>query len=282
MVKLGSIMVHKNWKKFVACCGASIFAVTATAHAQGSGSSYQDSHWFKWDKEGRLTDGIFIAGLRPIIIEFVVFDLKGKPGATIPLYISVTGINLKWRTPLILKGIPKEFKLNKGYRKENIWHVDITELDDLQLITPEEFEGKFKITLELHKDKVSKPKTHIINVAIDPSNIAKTKTSVTTAKKFSVQDITGLSGKAIPVKLHIPKRYQSKKMVLIFRDIPENVRFNTGIYRRGLWIFQQKDLKVGLKLTAPEKLNGKFPVEVFLYQNLRAKPLQSTISLTLK
>ncbi len=274
-------MVHQNWKKFIACCGVSIFAITGTAHAQRGEASYQDAHWFKWDKIGRLTDGIFLAGLEPIIIEFVVFDLKGKPGSTLPLYISVTGRNLKWRTPIELKGIPKELQLNKGYRKEGVWYLDYSELDDLKLITSTKFEGNFKISLALQKDKTSKPEKRTINVAIHPSNIAKTKALDVATKKFSVQDITGPAGKEIPVKLHIPGNLQSKKMVLIFRDIPENVKFNKGINRRGLWIFQQKDLK-DIKLTTPEGIKGKFPVDVFLYKNLRMKPLQNTISLTIK
>ncbi|MGH1350406.1 MAG: hypothetical protein ACRBBN_06310 [Methyloligellaceae bacterium] len=274
-------MVHENWKKLVICCGASLITLTGAANAQRGGITFQDSHWFKWDREGRLSEGLFLSGIKPIIHEFVVFDLKGKPGGSIPLYISVSGSNLKWRTPLILQGIPNELQLSKGYRQGNIWHLDVSELKDLQLIVPEKFKGKFKIALSLKKDIVSLPEKRTVNVTIPPSNIAKSKAPGTVTKAFSVQDITATAGKPVPVKLHIPGPLQNNSMVLVFRNLPENITFNKGVKRRGLWIFRKKDLK-DLKLTPPESIKGKFPVEVFLYKNLRLKPLQTTISLTIK
>ena len=104
-----------------------------------------------------------------------------------------------------------------------------------------------------------------------------------TASGFSVEDIAGISGTTIALKMRLPSQIDegagsnATRRFLMFRGLPDELTLTSGFRTRNVWIVAVSDVGK-LKLNVPPNYQGKIPVEVLLYQGETKTPESRTIS----
>jgi len=104
-----------------------------------------------------------------------------------------------------------------------------------------------------------------------------------TASGFSVEDIAGISGTKIALKMRLPSQIDegaasnATRRFLMFRGLPDELTLTSGFRTRNVWIVAVSDVGK-LKLNIPPNYRGNFPVEVLLYQGETKTPESRTIS----
>lgn len=97
---------------------------------------------------------------------------------------------------------------------------------------------------------------------------------------FSIPELKGKSGSSIPLNIALEGKNLSLQTMLLFRGIPEGVRFKSGIHREGIWSIPYIDLKKA-ELIVPGSYMGTFSYEVFLFKDKESSPIriQSKVSI---
>jgi hypothetical protein len=115
---------------------------------------------------------------------FQVMDAGGPVGTAIPLQIqlpfeagspSTAGTAY---TFLMIRGLPKGFKLTSGFVTKNAYIVSIAQHKNIAIIPPQNFEGKFPLRVLLYKGNNIPPVERLITVSI---GVNDTQTGDTTA-----------------------------------------------------------------------------------------------------
>lgn len=106
-------------------------------------------------------------GIEPQILEFVVEDLSGTAGKNIPMNIRLVGTNLSLETMLLFRGIPEQLSLTSGVKREGVWSVAASQLNNLALTVPENFNGKFNFEVFAFPNRDTKPERRLASVNVD-------------------------------------------------------------------------------------------------------------------
>ncbi len=126
-----------------------------------------------------------------VIQTFAVNDINGTSGNSIPMNIKLSGINLGVETILLLRGIPDQLSLSTGLKREGVWSVPISDLGDLKLVAPRNYQGKFNVEVFAFKDKEANAERRVASVNIAPAIEVKQQPISTLAQAdFSKTDTT--------------------------------------------------------------------------------------------
>ncbi len=101
------------------------------------------------------------------------------------------------------------------------------------------------------------------------------------SEKFHISDVAGQSGISIPLNISIKGMKLSRKSVILFRGIPQNVALNSGVYRESLWSVPYGKISK-LSIIIPKRDKGKFDAEVFLFKNRQSAPERVIFSVKIK
>lgn len=105
-----------------------------------------------------------------------------------------------------------------------------------------------------------------------------------TQSGFTVEDISGISGTAIAVKMRLPPQVDegassnATRRFLMFRGVPDELTLTSGFRTRNVWIVAVADIG-NLKINIPPTYRGNVPVEILLYQGEAKTPESRTISI---
>ncbi|MEM7620902.1 MAG: hypothetical protein AAF228_10665 [Pseudomonadota bacterium] len=124
--------------------------------------------------------------VQPQILEFIVEDLSGTAGRNIPMNIRLVGTNLGLETTLLFRGIPNELALTSGIKREGIWSVAASQLNDLALTVPDDFDGKFNFEVFAFPNRETKPERRLASVSVD----SLSKPELQPENPTSLQNIT--------------------------------------------------------------------------------------------
>jgi hypothetical protein len=80
-------------------------------------------------------------------VSFSVASVTAAPGQSVPMTISIAG--QAGRGFLMIRGLPNRFKLSSGFSSGDAWLVSLSQLGDLQLAVPGDFEGHFDLAVLL-------------------------------------------------------------------------------------------------------------------------------------
>ncbi|NJM35505.1 MAG: hypothetical protein HC850_13270 [Rhodomicrobium sp.] len=78
---------------------------------------------------------------------FSVQSMTGVPGQTVPVNISVAGAAKNRQGLIMIQGIPRSIGLTRGIASGDAWLLSASELENLRLIVPGDFEGRFNMTV---------------------------------------------------------------------------------------------------------------------------------------
>ena len=104
---------------------------------------------------------------------FNVVSITGEPGQKVPMNISIVGATENLRSIVIVRGIPSQFKLSSGFLNGNAWLVSLFELENLRLVVPDDFEGRFDIEVVFVLLESKRRQTRSASVIIQPERLAK-------------------------------------------------------------------------------------------------------------
>ena len=89
--------------------------------------------------------------------------------------------------------------------------------------------------------------------------------------KFSVSNLSGTSGKVLPMDIELEGNNLGLETILLLRGIPDQLSLSTGSKREGVWSVPMGDLKK-LALVVPNDYQGKFDFEVFAFKDKQSGP----------
>ncbi|MGB0083907.1 MAG: hypothetical protein WBP94_00840 [Rhodomicrobiaceae bacterium] len=100
--------------------------------------------------------------------------------------------------------------------------------------------------------------------------------------RFSVERIAGVSGSAIPIKIHLPSPLSENANAntaytfLMIRGIPDGMSLSSGFRTRNAWMVAINEVE-NLKIAVPPNYQGDFPIDVLLYNGETASPAKLSI-----
>ncbi len=103
-------------------------------------------------------------------LSFNVPNITSTPGQTVPMNISITGAAKTLSGLVLIQGIPSQIRLSSGILSGNAWLVSLSELGNLQLIVPYDFQGRFDLEVILVLGEGKQRQTRSASVAIQPEN----------------------------------------------------------------------------------------------------------------
>lgn len=105
---------------------------------------------------------------------FQVRDIAAEPNSPIPLEIDIPaelargGQPVRENSFVMLRGLPAEIVVSAGFRVRNAWVISFTDLDNLQLVAPVNYNGSFVMEVLLYWGKDVEPVARQISVDIRP------------------------------------------------------------------------------------------------------------------
>lgn len=115
---------------------------------------------------------------------FAVDNISGKPGAEIPITITLPPHKSDDYLLLSFRGLPKNFRLTSGFGTAEAWFVSARDVATLQLLPPKDFVGFFELQVQLVRGPDITPETIYTKVAVglaDPALSAEPVRSITPA-----------------------------------------------------------------------------------------------------
>lgn len=103
---------------------------------------------------------------------FAVRDISGEPAKPLPIKIEVPGDVARGGQPLrensfiMLRGLPQELTVSAGFRVRNAWVISFADLDQLQLVTPADYNGGFTLEVLLYWGRDVPPLMRRVNVDV--------------------------------------------------------------------------------------------------------------------
>jgi hypothetical protein len=95
-----------------------------------------------------------------------VANITAEPGQTVPINISVIGVPENLYGFILIQGIPSRFELSSGFVNGGDWLVSLSELKDLRLAVPDDFDGRFDIEVTLVLQGSEQRQTRSASIAI--------------------------------------------------------------------------------------------------------------------
>jgi hypothetical protein len=106
--------------------------------------------------------------LKPVPSRVDVASMKGKPGQSIPVKISVAGAAINREGLVMIQGVPDGFRFSRGISSGNAWLLSSSELPNLLLIVPTNFQGRFDIKVIFVQGEGQQKQTRTASVNIQP------------------------------------------------------------------------------------------------------------------
>ena len=103
----------------------------------------------------------------------------------------------------------------------------------------------------------------------------------TGAEAFKVEDITGVSGVPLPLKIQLPENPTVTYSFLMVRNMPPNFTLSAGFAAKNYWAVSLHDID-DLQIVAPEGYEGSFTMEVLLVKGVGADPERRTAKAVFK
>jgi hypothetical protein len=108
--------------------------------------------------------------LKPVPIRVDVASMNGKPGQSIPVNISVAGAAINRQGLVMIQGVPDGFRFSRGISSGNAWLLSSSELRNLLLIVPTNFQGRFDIKVIFVQGEGQQRQTRTASVNIQPES----------------------------------------------------------------------------------------------------------------
>jgi hypothetical protein len=104
---------------------------------------------------------------------FSVQNINGKPGKPTQINIKISpeatrSGSIPEHSFVVLRGLPKDFRLSSGFSTKNTWIVSLRDLGSLSFTSPPNFSGKFSLEITLHWGKKI-IQTSTASVNLDPT-----------------------------------------------------------------------------------------------------------------
>lgn len=100
--------------------------------------------------------------------------------------------------------------------------------------------------------------------------------------EFTVQNVSGLAGAALPLDIALPKGAAAGDYTLLmFRGLPEAFKLSAGFRTKESWAVSLRDIQ-GLTLIAPPGFQGAFLLEVLLIKGWDTPPETRKIAVDIK
>ena len=141
-------------------------------------------------------------------LSFSVASITGEPGQRVPMNISIAGAAENLHALVMIRGIPRQIKLSSGFLNGDAWLVSLLELENLRLVVPDDFEGRFDIEVIFVLVESKRRQTRSASVIIQPERLAKERLFVL---EEGNQTQTRFSPVAIPSKPGPKDRLQPVK-----------------------------------------------------------------------
>ncbi len=110
--------------------------------------------------------------LQPIIVAqqsgFLVNDISGPPAEPLPLEIDLPPENGDLFRVIMVRGLPKGFKLSGGVSLDDAWALSPAEINGISLIAPADYQGAFSMEVLFIRGNGEEREQQIVNVRISP------------------------------------------------------------------------------------------------------------------
>ena len=97
-----------------------------------------------------------------------VENISGTAGETIPLSIAVSEEVIDRRGFIMFRGMPSQLRLTKGFRTGNTWLLSLSQLQDISLVVPDDFQGAFEMDAILVFEDRKQRQSQKVSVSIEP------------------------------------------------------------------------------------------------------------------
>ncbi len=97
---------------------------------------------------------------------------------------------------------------------------------------------------------------------------------------FTVKNLSGTSGRTIPMNIRLEGNNLGLKTMLLFRGIPSEIALSSGLRREELWSVPISELD-SLSLVVPDSYKGQFTFEVFAFKDKESSPERRLASVSI-
>ncbi len=101
----------------------------------------------------------------------VVQQISGDATAPIPVKISLVGQQDGEYKFLMIKGLPKGFRMSAGFGTKDAWLVSVSDFEGLQLIAPQNFVGDLNLQFLLYRARNGIPEEQTVTAHILPPGV---------------------------------------------------------------------------------------------------------------
>ena len=140
---------------------------------------------------------------------FSIEDIAGLSGQTIPVLISIADATVQSGGFIMLRGVPGEFTLTKGFKTGNSWLISLAQLEDLGLVVPDDFQGTFDLDVTLVSGDRKQKHAQKISVNIGPKPNARGQKTAVQPPKLNTRATLEPAAKTAPEKVQPSPAAQS-------------------------------------------------------------------------
>lgn len=101
------------------------------------------------------------------------------------------------------------------------------------------------------------------------------------AEAFKVEDVAGVSGAPLPLKIQLPENPTVAYSFLMFRNLPPKFTLSSGFGAKDYWATSLHDID-DLHVIPPDGYEGSFTMEVLLVKGMGADPERRTAKVAIK
>lgn len=110
--------------------------------------------------------------LQPIVVAqqsgFLVNDISGPPAEPLPLEIDLPPENGDLFRVIMVRGLPKGFKLSGGVSLDDAWALSPAEINGISLTAPAGYQGTFSMEVLFIRGNGEEREQQLVNVRISP------------------------------------------------------------------------------------------------------------------
>lgn len=99
---------------------------------------------------------------------FSVSDIRGVSGKPTAIPITLPVTKSADYSLLTIRGLPKTISLSAGFRFEDSWAVSLSDVDNLAMFAPADFNGRFNMEIQLIRGQDLPPEKLTVPVEIKP------------------------------------------------------------------------------------------------------------------
>jgi hypothetical protein len=97
---------------------------------------------------------------------FSVSDIRGVAGRPTAIPVTLPSTRSSDYALLTIRGLPRTISLSSGFRFEDSWAVALSDVDNLAMFVPADFNGRFNLEVQLIKGQDIPPEKLIVPVEI--------------------------------------------------------------------------------------------------------------------